>query len=139
MFRCQHLLFGAAGPAALLATDARGLLSARAGFSEPLVFDLGGQELSRGEAVRPLGAKSLALHGCASWPMHEDHAGGDLVHVLPPLSAGVDEAFLEVAFPDAERRQPLRQRARLRTFESHEANVAERVSAGIAWRFRWWE
>jgi hypothetical protein len=107
----QDLFLSPAGAVALLPPQLGDALRRGAGHPAQLTLDLVGQQLPCTKPVHRLRAFLLTLHHRPARPMHKDHAGCHLVHVLPTFSPRAHEALVKVRFANTQRQQALAQGA----------------------------
>ena len=99
----EDALLGRAAAPALLPAQFLNALPLGVGTFATRGFDLVEEQLPGKDTVLSLLTGGLALDLNARGPVHQHHARGDLVHVLPAVSAGTDEAFLNVVLANSER------------------------------------
>jgi len=99
----EHAGLRAAGALAFLTADALNLIALRGHVAFLFFLDLIEQQAAGDEAVESLLARLLAFHLQARGPMHQHHARGSLVDVLPAMAAGTDEGFVDVGLAHAQR------------------------------------
>ena len=78
----QHLLLGAAGPAALLPADLGDALRLFAQAPQALGFQPIQQQAASQKAVQRLKPLGLAAHLQTAGPVAQDYAGGDFIGAL---------------------------------------------------------
>ena len=103
----QHPVPRPPAPFALLSPD---LFSARPLLSyEPLLFrfDLIQQKTPRKKPVKALLSCCLAFDLKAGGTMKQHHARRGFIDILSAVTAGPHERFLDIYFPDTQRRHPL--------------------------------
>jgi hypothetical protein len=94
----QHSLLRAVRPFTLLATNLFNLGALRIRSAFRLRFDFVEQQTARKEAIQTLVACGLTFDLHSGRTMKQHHASGCLVDVLPAVTAGTDEGFLNVGF-----------------------------------------
>jgi hypothetical protein len=95
-------LLGAAPAPLFLPADFITLLLLWGFCSTELLLQAIGQETPGQEAVEPLRAAALDLHGEPRRPMHEAHTGRGLVHMLSTWARRTDEGLLQILLMDLE-------------------------------------
>lgn len=103
----EDALLGGAAASAFLPAQFLDALPLSVGSLAPRGLDLIEEQLSGEDTVLSLLTGGLTLDLNARRPMHEHHARGDLVHVLPAVSAGAHKGLLDVALANAERNHAL--------------------------------
>ena len=100
----QHALFGGTTAAPFLA--AHFFCACLLGGSSVSLdrFDFVEEELACEGTILPLLSRGLAFHLDTGRAMKQLHARGSFVHVLPAMTAGPNECFIDILFPDAEER-----------------------------------
>ncbi len=103
----EDALLGGAASSAFLPAQFLDALPLGVGARAARGLDLVEEQLPGKDAVLPLLSRGLALDLNAGRPMHEHHARGDLVHVLPAVSPGAHEGLFDVTLANAERNHAL--------------------------------
>lgn len=109
----EDLLLRPPGAAPLLAPQLGYALRCGALRAEHGTLDFVGQKLSGAKAVERLRAFPLAFDHRACGSMQQDNTGGNLVDVLPAVSARTDKLLVEILLADAQTLKAFAQQARL--------------------------
>ena len=99
----EDALFGGAAASAFLPAQFLDALPLGVGALAARGLDLVEEQLPGKDTVLSLLTGGLALDLDARGPMQEHHTRGDLVHVLPAMSARAHKGLLDVALVNSER------------------------------------
>ncbi len=98
----EHARFGAPRTFSFLAPDFLDSLHFRSDGAGEFRLNFVEQNSPRQKAIERLGALLLAFNPDAGRAVHEQHAGGNLVDVLPAGARGANELLVDIALPHAE-------------------------------------